>query len=352
MFNIRSYTYLKDMKWNKEIVDFLSSIHEFKGRHDVLLQSQNKTFERLKVTAFFDNVVYSSKLANFNLKDTRYKQLVIEGQKAKNVIEKNIIGYKKAEQFVLKNYQNMDITSETILKLYRILYFYKRNTSNQFKTTSNNVTIKNEENKDIVIFRTLSPEETPNAIFNITNEYNTVLKEYKIEPLLLIPIFLLDLLCISPFKDGNGRITTLMLNLLLFKSGYQIGKYVSLEKIIENSRDKYYESLNNASTNWYHGQNDEYAFIVYILNVILNAYKEFEDRLSIQTSDHLLSKDLVLQVILKLDADTFTKSEILYLCPQLKRSSVENALSSLVKKKKISKVSAGRSTYYCKIINK
>ena len=178
----------------------------------------------------------------------------------------------------------------------------------------------------------------------LCDAFQTAAQDAELDPLLLIPIFILDFLCIHPFNDGNGRMSRLLTTLLLYRSGYVVGRYVSLEAKIERNKNVYYDVLHIASTKWHEGENDPVPFIKYILGTILSAYRDFEDRVQL-VDEKLPAVDLVRRAVQK-KVGKFTKSEIMELCPSIKKASVENSLKKLVENGEITRHSSGKNTFY------
>jgi len=164
----------------------------------------------------------------------------------------------------------------------------------------------------------------------------------------LIPMFILDFLCIHPFNDGNGRMSRLLTLLLLYKSGYIVGKYISIELLIEKTKDTYYEALQDSSLGWHEDENQYGSFVKYYLGVLLKAYKEFENRV-----EHLryrkMSKPERIKAVIDQRVGKITKKEIMEYCPDISKVTVERTLTSLVKEGYVQKIGAGAATAYVKM---
>ena len=190
----------------------------------------------------------------------------------------------------------------------------------------------------------MAPYETPEAIQTICDEYNRVIGEGKVDPLLIIPVFIHDFLCIHPFLDGNGRMSRLLTTLLLYRAGYEVGKYISLEAKIAGNKDAYYAALEDSQVGWHEAEDDPSAFVKYLLSAIVAAYRDFDDRIQIVSPTSL---DTVKNAI-DSKLGKFTKRDILELCPNLSASSVERHLKKLTADGYIVKMGAGKSTFYAK----
>ena len=177
------------------------------------------------------------------------------------------------------------------------------------------------------------------------NAFEVAMQDAELDPLLLIPIFILDFLCIHPFNDGNGRMSRLLTLLLLYRSGYVVGKYISIEKLISDTKETYYEALQTSSYNWHEGTNDYAPFVTYMLGVLVAAYRDFESRIELLTTKGLSKPDRVREVI-KNHLGKITKSEIMEKCPDISQITVQRALAELLKSGEIIKLGGGRYTSY------
>ncbi|MFI3201621.1 MAG: Fic family protein, partial [Eubacteriales bacterium] len=190
----------------------------------------------------------------------------------------------------------------------------------------------------------LPPHETEKAIDDICESFNTVLDSCVIDSLVLIPIFINDFLCIHPFNDGNGRMSRLLTTLLLYRCGYVVGRYISLESKIEKTKLKYYDVLEECGINWNENTNNPVPFIKYILGIILAAYRDFEMRV-----DYVDEKLPAIEQVRKAVCDKigkFTKSEIMELLPSIGKASIENSLKKLMEEEFITRHGKGKATFY------
>ena len=175
--------------------------------------------------------------------------------------------------------------------------------------------------------------------------FDEALATGQIDPLILIPMFILDFLCIHPFNDGNGRMSRLLTLLLLYRAGYIVGKYISIEKLIENTKELYYDCLQQSSVNWHENKNDYEPFVKYMLGIVTAAYREFSSRVSLLATSGMSKPDRVREII-KTTLGTITKAEILEKCPDISQVTVQRALAELVESGAILKIGGGRYTKY------
>jgi Fic family protein len=198
-----------------------------------------------------------------------------------------------------------------------------------------------------VIFSPLEPYETLDAVMSLCEAYRNELDKGIVDPLILISCFILDFLCIHPFNDGNGRMSRLLTLLLLYKNGYMVGQYISIEKVIADTKESYYDVLAIADQGWHTDENDPKEFIKYMLGIILSCYREFENRVGVawQSGAKSTSYDIVKQYA-NSTIGTFTKQDALAGCPTLGSSSVEAALKKLVNEGAVERLGSGRKTHY------
>ena len=187
--------------------------------------------------------------------------------------------------------------------------------------------------------------ETPAAIDAICEAFDEILSGSEADPLLIIPMFILDFLCIHPFNDGNGRMSRLLTLLLLYRAGYIVGKYISIEKIIEQTKETYYEALQNSSTYWHEDKNDYIPFVQYTLGVVVAAYREFSSRVKLIATSNMSKPERVREII-KETLGKITKTEIMEKCPDISPVTVQRALNDLAKSGEILKIGGGRYTAY------
>ena len=339
------YSKFESMTWDGEVLSLVAKIHEFKGRQEMYLLQKPAALERLVEIAKVQSTEASNKIEGIVTTSARIKQLCYEKTTPKNRDEEEIIGYRDVLNTIHESYEYIPLTPNYILQLHEMLYHYSgRAIGGRFKNVQNYISETRADGTSIVRFTPLQPYETPDAIKVICESYNKTIDDGVIDPLLLIPVFINDFLCIHPFNDGNGRMSRLLTTLLLYRSGYVVGRYVSLEAKIERNKDAYYDVLQTASTHWHEGNNNFVPFIKYLLGTILSAYRDFEDRIQL-VAEKLPAVELVRRATQN-KVGKFTKSEIMELCPSIKKASVENSLNKLVQNGEISRHGSGKNTFY------
>lgn len=340
-----NYSKYKDYKWDSEIVGLVSGIHEYRGKQELYLAHKPAVLDKLVEVAKVQSTESSNAIEGIFTSNTRLNQLMQSKTTPRNRDEEEIAGYRFVLDMIHESYEYIPISSNYILQLHQNLYrFTNRSIGGHFKNSDNHIVARDENGIEHVIFEPLSPLETPIAIDRICEEFNRVSATEEVDTLLLIPIFIHDFLCVHPFNDGNGRMSRLLTTLLLYRAGYVVGRYVSLEKKIADLKDLYYDSLNMSQNGWHEGEDDPTPFIKYILKTIIAAYKDFEERIEIIDIKEPAIEQVRAAVYKKIGK--FTKSEIMEMCPKLGRASVENSLTALVNEEVLERRGRGRGTYY------
>lgn len=342
------YSLIKDQKWDSEILGYIAAIYKEAGKQELYLKQRPDDLEKLVEIAKVQSAEASNAIEGIVAASSRIKGLV-EGKTApKNRAEREIAGYRDALNAVHESFEPLPISRNYILQLHRMMYGYVNNPmAGKTKSVQNYVSATYPDGRTEILFTPLPPYETPEALDRICEEYNRVIGNFEVEPLIAISIFIHDFLCIHPFNDGNGRMSRLLTTLLLYRSGFYVGKYISLEAKIEKTKDLYYEALNQAQDGWHDGAENALPFIKYLLGCILSAYKDFGDRFSI-VEEKLPAIEMVRKAA-RSKIGRFTKREILELCPSLSVSSVEGALRKMVSSGELRREGAGKATRYVRL---
>lgn len=344
---MRQFEYKKS--WKKlltpTIVSLLTSIHEYKGEQNLFIESNSDKLVELLEIAKIQSTEASNKIEGIITTDDRLKKLVMDKTMPKSRSEKEIAGYRDVLNTIHESYEYIPINANYILQLHGDLYKYNgMSFGGKFKSTDNIIAEVDSSGNQKIRFQPIEAWATPEAMLNMCNAYNDALNN-NIDPLILMPMFILDFLCIHPFNDGNGRMSRLLTLLLLYKSGYIVGKYISIEKLIEKSKDTYYEQLQASSYEWHDNKNDYEPFVEYYLGVVIAAYKEFSGRVQTLIESGMNKPERIREVIRK-HIGKITKSQIMEKCPDISDTTVQRTLTELLKKNEIIKLSGGRYTSY------
>ncbi len=342
------YSEIKNQKWDSDILGLIAAIYKEAGKQELYLKQRPQELEKLIEIAKIQSTESSNAIEGIVTTNTRLRQLVEEKTTPKNRNEQEIAGYRDVLTIIHESFDAIPITQNYILQLHKILYSHVNNPmGGKTKNAQNYISAVYPDGHAETLFTPLSPFETPEALDKICEEYNRVIGNMEVEPLLIIPIFIHNFLCIHPFNDGNGRISRLLTTLLLYRSGFYVGKYISLEAKIAENKDLYYRALSDSQHGWHEGSEDVVPFIKYLLGTILAAYKDFEERFSL-VETKLPALEMVRQASLH-KIGRFNKQDIRELCPTLSDSSIEGALRTLVSSGEIRKEGKGRSTCYYRL---
>ncbi len=348
---MRSFNYskIRELKWDSEILGYIAAIYKEAGKQELYLKSRPEQLERLVEIAKVQSTEASNAIEGIVTTNTRIKQLIAEKTAPRNRDEQEIAGYRDALSVIHDSFEHIPLTRNYILQLHKIMYSHMSNPmAGQTKNVQNYISASFPDGHTEILFTPLAPFETPEALDTVCAEYNRVIGNFELEPLIAIPIFIHDFLCIHPFNDGNGRMSRLLTTLLLYRNGFYVGKYISLEAKIAQSKDLYYASLGASQEGWHEAKSDPTPFIKYLLGTILAAYRDLEERFSI-VEEKLPAVDMVRKAI-EYKIGRFTKQDIIELCPSLSVSSVEGSIRKLVASGEIMRGGSGKNTYYCRSV--
>ena len=343
-----NYSKIKDMKWDSEILGMIAAIYREVGKQELYLKQRPEELEKLVEIAKIQSTEASNAIEGIITTSTRIRQLVEEKTTPRNRDEQEIAGYRDVLNVIHESFDAIPISQNFILQLHKMMYSHMNNPlAGKTKNVQNYISATYADGRTEVLFTPLSPYETPEALDKLCSEYNRVIGNLEVEPLIAIPMFIHDFLCIHPFNDGNGRMSRLLTTLLLYRNGFYVGKYVSLEAKISKSKDLYYDALSRSQNGWHEGCEDALPFIKYLLGTILSAYKDFEDRFSV-----VETKLPAIEMVRKATQNKigrFTKQDIHELCPSLSISSIEGSLRKLVNEGELKREGSGRTTCYLRL---
>ena len=345
---MRNYNYKN--KWQKlltpEVVSLLTQIHEYKGEQTLFIEAKADTLTQLVEIAKIQSTEASNKIEGIYTSDERLKSLVSNKTTPRTRNEQEIAGYRDVLSTIHESHDFIPVKPSIILQLHRDLYkFSGKSIGGSYKGSDNVIAEEDNEGNKRIRFQPVPAFETPSAIDAICEAFDEITVQTDADPLLIIPMFILDFLCIHPFNDGNGRMSRLLTLLLLYRAGYIVGKYISIEKMIEQSKETYYEALQNSSVNWHEGRNDYIPFVQYMLGIVVAAYREFSSRVKLIAANNM-SKPERIREIIKDTLGKITKTEIMQKCPDISQVTVQRALNELVTNGEILKIGGGRYTAY------
>ncbi|MDE7266238.1 MAG: Fic family protein [Lachnospiraceae bacterium] len=345
---MRNYEYRE--KWKKlltpQVVGYLTTIHEYKGEQRLIANRHADVLTDLIEVAKIQSTESSNKIEGIYTSDERLKKIVLDKTMPKSRNECEIAGYRDVLNTIHENNEHIPVKSSFILQLHRDLYkFENSGIGGMFKSADNIIEEEDADGNKLIRFNPVAAWETPESVDRLCEAYNDAVNNTEADALLLIPMFILDFLCIHPFRDGNGRMSRLLTILLMYKSEYIVGKYISIEKLIETTKGSYYAALRESSDKWHEEENDYEPFVVYILGVIVAAYRDFFDRTRLIEEKKIAKPNRVEEEI-KNNIGTITKTELMQRVTGVSQTTIQRTLTELVRQRKINKIGNGRYTKY------
>lgn len=345
---MRTLDYKKEYQklLSPEIVSFLAQIHEQKGQQNLFIEAHKDALSELLEIAKIQSTEASNRIEGIITTDDRLKKIVLDKTTPKGRSEREIAGYRDVLNTIHENYDFIPVRPNMILQLHRDLYkFSNLAIGGSFKNSDNIIAEELPDGTKRVRFQPVSAWETSEAMDTLCGAFRDALADSELDSLILIPMFILDFLCIHPFNDGNGRMSRLMTLLLLYQSGYFVGKYISIERLIADSKETYYEVLQESSAEWHEGTNDYLPFVRYMLGIVVAAYREFTSRVDILITRGLSKPERVREII-RSTTGRITKTQIMKQCPDISQKTVERALKEWMDSGWIIKIGGGRYTSY------
>lgn len=336
-------------KWQKllvpDIVALLTQIHEFKGEQNLFIEANSDTIAQLVEIAKIQSTEASNKIEGIYTSDERLKKIVLDKTTPRTRNEQEIAGYRDVLATIHESYEYIPLRPTMILQLHRDLYKFSGMTiGGSYKNSDNVIAPEDAAGNRFVCFQPVPAWETAEAVDSACQAYDRLVQAGA-DPLLAIPMFILDFLCIHPFNDGNGRMSRLLTLLLLYRSGYIVGKYISIEKVIERSWETYYEALQQSSVGWHEGENNYAPFVRYLLGAVVAACREFSSRVQLLTTSGM-SKPERIRELIKGTLGKITKAEIMEKFPDISQATIQRTLIEMQKNNEIIKLSGGRYTSY------
>ena len=348
---MRTFDYIKipEKLLTPEIVQMVGSIHEHKGKQELFLEANIDELNTLLEVALIQSTGASNRIEGIFTSDKRLEELVSRKAEPRNRSEQEIAGYREVLATIHESDEYIIPRPNVILQLHRDLYSYTQGaTGGNYKNSDNVIAETDAEGHQKIRFIPVPACQTADAIEKLCSSFLDAWTADRIDKLILIPMFILDFLCIHPFNDGNGRMSRLLTLLLFYRAGYIVGKYVSMEMLIEKTKETYYEALQASSMGWHEGENSYEPFVKYYLGIMLKAYNEFENRVE-YLRNRTLTKPERIKAVIDQKVGKITKKEIMERCPDISKVTVERTLTDLVKNGYIAKVGAGPATAYVRI---
>jgi Fic family protein len=329
-----------------DIVAMLTSIHEHKGKQELHIEAHADTLNTLMEIAKIQSTGASNRIEGIRTTDKRLRELVKDKSEPRNRTEQEIAGYREVLATIHESYDYIQPRPSIILQLHKQLYSFSHTAiGGSYKNADNYISETDADGNEKIRFKPVPAFLTADAMESLCDSFIRNTEKNAYDALLLIPMFVLDFLCIHPFNDGNGRMSRLLTLLLSYRAGYIVGKYISLEMLIENTKDTYYEALRDSSEGWHDNEGDYVPLVRYYLGIMEKADREFEERVA-----HLqyrgLSKADRIKAVIDRKVGRITKKELTEICPDISKVTIERTLTELVKSGYLVKTGAGRSTAY------
>lgn len=342
------YSFLDNGLLPANLINITGTIYSLKAGAKIRQSEYEKIFTELEKIAIVQSVKSSNAIEGIITSDERIEEIVNQNSKPLNHNEKEIAGYRDALNEIHLHYDDIEFNEDTILRLHEIMMAYTGvEDAGKYKVNQNYVIEEDRQGNRKVRFKPLAPRETPNAMEQLVLAYNDACNNTNINQMLLIPCVILDFLCIHPFRDGNGRMSRLLTLLLLYKNGFDVGKYISFEDQINNSKGNYYEALRLSSINWIENEQSYVPFIENFLLTLYMCYKELDKRFSIVNSNKITKKARIEATVLN-NLTPISKAEICKILPDVSPTTVESVLGTMVKNGAVKIIGSGRNTKYMK----
>ena len=342
------YSFLDNGLLPANLINITGTIYSLKMGAKIRQDEYEKIFTELEKIAIVQSVKSSNAIEGIVTSDERIEEIVNQNSKPLNHNENEIAGYRDSLNEIHLHFQDIEFSEDTILRLHEIMMSYTgAPDAGKYKTNNNYIIEEDKQGNRKVRFKPLEAKETPNAMEQLVLAYQDACNNSNINQLLLIPCVILDFLCIHPFRDGNGRMSRLLTLLLLYKNGFDVGKYISFEEQINNSKGNYYEALRLSSIDWEENKHSYVPFIENFLSTLYMCYKELDKRFNIVNSNKITKKARIEATVLN-NLTPISKAEICKILPDVSATTVEAVLGNMVKNGTIKIIGSGRYTKYMK----
>lgn len=337
-----------DQNISHNLLAMVRTLGEFKGRQDLYREQSPQVLETLKKSAMVESVESSNRIEGITMEAERLEPLVTKKIKPKDRSEEEIAGYRDVLSEIHTNAKRLALSPKLILDFHRKLYAHTPHKGGSWKEKDNTIWETTPDGRKFIRFRPVSAVATPQHMEKLCTLYHETMEERQAEPLLTISSYILDFESVHPFPDGNGRLGRLLTLLLLYQTDYEVGRYISLERIVEQSKETYWDALLKSSQGWHEGKHDLRPWWNYFLGTMIAAYKEFEERVGAITTTRGAKRTMVEQAVMRLP-DRFRFNEIQKACPGVSYPTLKRALAELKRQKKVRCIGRGRDAEWEKI---
>ncbi len=327
----------------------MNGISEYKGKQELYTKQAPQVLKTLVEMALIESAESSNRIEGVTVDRERLKPLIIGHSKPRDRSEEEVAGYRKALDLIHKKQDTLRITPDLIKELHRLCRGESWD-AGKWKEKDNDIIRKYPDGRVEVIYKPVSAVKTPEAMEQLCLSYRHSVDQLKYPSLYAIACLVLDFLCVHPFRDGNGRVSRLLTLLALYQHGFTVGKYISIERIVEQSKETYYETLNKSSQHWHEGRHDGLPWFNYFLGTIVAAYKEFEERAS-NASPARGAKTGIVEAAINRQLGEFSISDIEQECPNVSRVMIKKVLSQMSNAKKIKCLGKGKSAQWIRMVS-
>jgi Fic family protein len=334
--------YLAGLRFGADQAATLRAIGEYRGKQELFYRQAPEVLKGLLEVAKIESSESSNRLEGIIVPPDRIRRLVTHKAEPRNRSEQEVTGYRDALSLIHDSARDMAFTPNLILQLHGLLYRYMPNPGGRWKPADNDIIERHEDGSVRVRFKPVAAHLTPMAMDQLSSNYTTAVQTRNVDPLILVPLAVLDFLCIHPFADGNGRTGRLLTLLLLYHFDYEVGRYISIERIYEETKESYYETLEASSQHWHQAHHDPNPWLNYFWGVMLRAYREFEERVGEVRKGRGSKSDQVREAVMA-RGEPFSISEIEAACPGVSRDTVRRVLREMSRNKIIVSTGKGRS---------
>lgn len=340
--------YLTEQPISQQLLMAVRTIGEFRGRQVLYERQSPEVLETLRRAAMIQSVESSNRIEGVTVAADRLEPLVRGKTIPRDRSESEVAGYRDVLAEIHANAWRMVLSPKLILDFHRRMYALTPEKGGRWKEKDNAIIEVRADGRRVVRFRPISALATPEHVKRLCELYHRTVDERQIEPLLLIASLVLDFECIHPFQDGNGRVGRLLTLLLLYQAGYEAGRYISLERIVEETRETYYETLHRSSQGWHEGRHDLRPWWNYFLGMLIAAYKEFEERVGTITTARGAKREMVRNAVGRLPS-RFRLADLQHVCPGVSYPTLKRALADLQREKRIRCMGKGRDAEWERI---
>jgi Fic family protein len=342
------YSFLDNGLLPANLINITGTIYSLKTGANIRKDEYERIFTELEKIAVVQSVKSSNAIEGIITSDERIEEIVNQNSKPLNHNENEIAGYRDSLNEIHLHYEDIELNENTILRLHEIMMSYTgAEDAGKYKINENYIVEEGKDGNRKMRFKPLSAKETPKAMEQLILAYQDASNNSNINQLLLIPCFILDFLCIHPFRDGNGRMSRLLTLLLLYKNGFDVGKYISFEEQINNNKGYYYETLKQSYVDWIENKHSYIPFMENFLSTLYICYKELDKRFSIVNSNKITKKARIEATVLN-NLTPISKAEICKILPDVSATTVEAVLGTMVKEGIVQIIGSGRNTKYMK----